>query len=711
MAEHKTSVFLGLTDRMSPGLRRISGNANRLTTALARVGTVGGGAMSTGLRAGMAGLSGISRGATGAIGVLTRLGRTAMFVAGLLATVGGGLAFKGLMAGANRQAAAMGLANIEGGARRAASAMADLKKIAKGPGINLEDALAGYGSLRAVRAPGGLAKGLIAEMGNAVAVAGGGAEELQAVLRGVVQTFGKGVIAAEELNQQILEPAPMIRRAIEAAFGSANTEKIAKEMKRRGLTVTQFWERVLVQMRKLPRAGDGAKNAIENVGIALNELAVSFGQGLLGRTGAGAIGKLAEWIEGLAPLAQKMGAGVRRGIDIVLASLSRLQFNFKLAWMAMKLGWTFVLPVLDQRMVLLAEAVQWLTDRLPGLSGGLRGVWRNVVQLSKDFATAWREILHPGSFDAQTLIELDPRAVDAARWVSGVVDAIRDAWAKVKAGDWFGIGFNLGEALGNLLQGLGPFGDTLIGRMISYGVDAGRGFVTGLASSFGVDTDQEGWFGAMIDGWLGKASDKLDGWLSIIRQKIADWRQQLIADTKADIKQGIADLRNDIVSGIKDSIKERAKELLPWPFNRTPSGGSGNRGGVRPWGGSGSPGPSRAAPAGPTWGERVRDAGHTGWEWGKDKGRRAWEWRSNSPMGAADRWVWDQAKHGWNAGKDIAGDVGRAGMRAAEPIISTGRTVVEHIVELGEKAKGYLTPAQQADFDRHMANWMRGVNP
>ncbi len=418
---HRTSVFLGLQDHLSPGLRRITGEVNRTAGAFARLGSRTAGGLGGGLTMGLRGLSGaaglgtrallgLGRAAGSVVGgglrAMTSAVRTTVgVVAGLtrttlaLGTALGGLAavgaFKGIMAGAGREAQFKSLQSIEGSADRARQSMQDLKKIAAQPGIGLDEAIQGYSGLRAVKAPSGLAKGLISELGNAVATNAGGPEQLLQVLRGVQQTFGKGKIQAEELNQQILEAAPMVRQAIEKAFGTGDAEKITAILEKRGLTVQQFWERVLVQMRQLPRAGDGAKNALENVGIAGRELAITFGQGFLGDDGAKRIGSLGKWLESLDPIAKRLGQSLRRVFDRVSDAAGRMVGQFKLAWRALQAGDAAGLGRMNQGMVLLAEGVQKGATWLRVMGARAQQAGRQVGKLSGDFAATWRA-LHGG---------------------------------------------------------------------------------------------------------------------------------------------------------------------------------------------------------------------------------------------------------------------------------------------------------------------------
>jgi tape measure domain-containing protein len=386
------------------------------------------------------------------------------------------------MAGAGREAQVKSLQSIEGSAARAMKSLKDLKAIAAQPGIGFDEAIQGYSSLRAVRAPSGLAKSMISEMGNAVALNSGGPEDMKNALRGVSQTFGKGKIQAEEL-MQILEPAPMIRQAIEKAFGTANSEDLQAMMKRDAMSVTQFWERVVAQMRKLPRAGDGAKNALENVGIAAKELVIVFGQGFMGNDFTAKISAVGAWIGSLEPLARRAGEVLRRVFDQVTDAGGRMAGQFKAAWQALKAGDSNTLSRLSQGSVLLAEGAQKGAAWLQEMGQRAVGAGRQALKFAGDFATAW-QMLSGGAVDSDKLMGLDPKAVGAAGGLMQGINRVKEMWGTLTSGNFGGLGEMIGHSLAQVYKLVEPWAVQMATRMAQAGVDVFKGFIAGLRKEF-----------------------------------------------------------------------------------------------------------------------------------------------------------------------------------------------------------------------------------
>lgn len=345
MAEtrHTTSIALSVLDQATRTLRRVQSEFSRTRQAADRMGTGARSAFGGVARFGLSAFTSASRVALGAatslarggLGLIGSAGMAALSVTKRLATatLALGLAItlttaqvtrSSVEMAANRQAQEKGLQNILGSAEATAFVLDQLKAIGRLPGISFDQAISGFSALSSVNVDVDLAIGLIAEFGNAVALSGGSVEELSFALRGLSQMFGKGKVSAEELNQQILEQAPIIRRAIQAAWGTADTEAITKRLEKQKLTVTDFWSRTLAEMRKLPRAGDGAKNALENLSISFSEMRIAAGRGFMTGGFSGQLAALTEWVEQMTPTAERLGMAFRQIFDQGLARLPEL---------------------------------------------------------------------------------------------------------------------------------------------------------------------------------------------------------------------------------------------------------------------------------------------------------------------------------------------------------------------------------------------------
>lgn len=152
------------------------------------------------------------------------------------------------------------LTAIEGSANKGKKALSDYIEMAKSPGLTLLQAQQGVTQLKMVEVNADLAKKAIMEIGNAVALVGGGGEVLGRVVTQFVQMQGKGKVMQEDLRV-IAESLPMIRRYMKEAFGTTDTAALEK----RGVTPLKFLTKIVDIMSKEPRATGGLQNAIDNI--------------------------------------------------------------------------------------------------------------------------------------------------------------------------------------------------------------------------------------------------------------------------------------------------------------------------------------------------------------------------------------------------------------------------------------------------------------
>lgn len=145
----------------------------------------------------------------------------------------------------------------------AAAQLQRLRTIALQPGLSLEQVAKGVLYLEAAGFSAKLSERAIKAFGNALALAGKGAEELAGVQLALGQIKSKGVISAEEINQ-IAERVPQVRKAIQDAFGVSNT----KQLQEMGITATEFVTKVVKELEKLKQApatiGSFIKNVVDN---------------------------------------------------------------------------------------------------------------------------------------------------------------------------------------------------------------------------------------------------------------------------------------------------------------------------------------------------------------------------------------------------------------------------------------------------------------
>ena len=157
-----------------------------------------------------------------------------------------------------------------------------LRTISLQPGLSLDQVLKGVTYLEAAGFSAGVSERAIKLFGNALALAGKGAEDLAGVQLALGQIKSKGVISAEEINQ-IAERVPQVRKAIADAFGTANTQ----ELQKRNIPATEFITKILAQLEKLPKAPQTFSSMLKNMADSFKYAAIIIGRGFADIFGQG----------------------------------------------------------------------------------------------------------------------------------------------------------------------------------------------------------------------------------------------------------------------------------------------------------------------------------------------------------------------------------------------------------------------------------------
>lgn len=169
-----------------------------------------------------------------------------------------------------------GLTAITGSSQEATAQLARLTQLAKLPGIGFEEAIQGSIRLQAVGFSAKEAEKSLREFANAVALTGGGREELSRITVQLGQLAAKGKVLSQDLRP-IIESAPAVGRALLQAFGTVNADDI-QEL---GLSTKEFLGILTSQLEQLPRAAAGAKNSFENFRDEVFRAAATVGEVLL----------------------------------------------------------------------------------------------------------------------------------------------------------------------------------------------------------------------------------------------------------------------------------------------------------------------------------------------------------------------------------------------------------------------------------------------
>lgn len=207
-----------------------------------------------------------------------------------------------------------------GSAEAARSELEKIREAAKAPGLGFEQFVKGSIQLQAVGDSAAKARETISAFGNALALAGKGAAELDGVTVALTQIKAKGVVSAEEINQ-IAERLPQIRTAMKDAFGTANTE----ELQKLGISANQFVDGIVASLEKLPKATGGftndITNAFDNVKQGASKLGEAINSGL--RVGE-RLTALSEWAISAADYFGRLDDNTQRwilGIGVAAAAI------------------------------------------------------------------------------------------------------------------------------------------------------------------------------------------------------------------------------------------------------------------------------------------------------------------------------------------------------------------------------------------------------
>ena len=355
-----------------------------------------------------------------------------------------------------------GLTAVMGTSEAAAAELEKLKEAARAPGLGFEEAVRGSIRLQAVGLSADEARGTLQAFGAAIAATGGTAENLESVQYQLTQMISKNRILQEDFGI-LQENVPLLGKAVQQAFGTANIEQIRAT----GISAQDFNKRLVEALQSLPevqKATGGLGNAFDNFTDS-----VKFSLGELGRIIAetinlegilnglsDALAAVVGWFKQLNPGAQKfvvVVAGIVAAIGpalFVVAKLSglfaTLSSGFRiLISLGPKLGAAFTIATGPVGLAVLAiigaiAAVGALYVKFEGVRRVVNGVGQSFVEFAK---------LAKNSFAA-----------------------LLEGFARLKEGDFKGAATQFGKAL----QVLNP-------------VEQGKALAIGFAKGFEDTTD------------------------------------------------------------------------------------------------------------------------------------------------------------------------------------------------------------------------------
>ncbi len=229
-----------------------------------------------------------------------RAGAALGSIAGTLGLVGAGfgagrVAVEAFDRAVSFESLRAGFEAVVGDGEEAEKQLERLSDLASQPGVGYRMAIELSRDLQAAGFEAEQAERMIAQVGNAVAVMGGGQDDVSQVVDAMKDLVAEGALVDDKVDR-IAERLPQVRKLMEEAFGSASTTKV-REM---GVSAEEFLRVIVDRLENdIPRASDTTKTKLENLADTWDRFLVSVGEELNGSGVLGAsIDRLAKILEG-----------------------------------------------------------------------------------------------------------------------------------------------------------------------------------------------------------------------------------------------------------------------------------------------------------------------------------------------------------------------------------------------------------------------------
>lgn len=211
-----------------------------------------------------------------------------------------------------------GMTTLEGSADGARRRLDELREASKFPGVDFAQAVQGDIKLRSVGVSAEMSKNAIIEFGNALSLAGGTSADLDGVILALTQIISKGKVSAEEINQ-IAERVPQVRRVMQEAFGTADTEALQKM----NIAAEEFVNTLIQGFAKLDRASAGLDEKFADITTTIETATNALMKGLVGEGTAG-LSDLSSAVQDNLSLFESLGSGLRAIGSLTVQSLGRM---------------------------------------------------------------------------------------------------------------------------------------------------------------------------------------------------------------------------------------------------------------------------------------------------------------------------------------------------------------------------------------------------
>lgn len=182
----------------------------------------------------------------------------------------------------NMQALRTSLTGVAGSAELAGERIQELRNLAELPGVDFSNAARLSVLFQSLGIEVADVNNLLVELGNLIALEGGGRVELEGIGRGFRQLISLQRINQEELNQ-ILERSPRFAGSLQRVFGTVRAENISEEVGQGFENIIErFIRPVLQDLQQGTRADSNSfNNIVSNFGNAINRFQEVLGNNLL----------------------------------------------------------------------------------------------------------------------------------------------------------------------------------------------------------------------------------------------------------------------------------------------------------------------------------------------------------------------------------------------------------------------------------------------
>lgn len=349
----------------------------------------------------------------------------------------------------------LGLNAVMGSAEAAEAEMAKLQESAKLPGLGFEEAVRGSIRLQAVGLSADEARGTLEAFGAAIAATGGSAQNLDSVQYQLTQMISKNRILQEDFGI-LQENVPLLGKAVQNAFGTANIEKIRAT----GISAEEFNRRIVAALQALPevqKAAGGLGNAFDNFRDSLNFSLVALGETINETLNLeGILNAVSNAVQGLVNLFKSFSPTTQKVI-VVIAALAAAIGPLLFAIGAI----TKVIPLLVSGFTVLKGAAIALATPLALKLAVFAAIAYMVGFLYKRFETFRRAVNGLGN-----------AFVALASFAKNAFVALLDGFSKLTSGDFAGAA----ESFRKGLQLFNP-------------IEFGKQFIEGFAEGFEDNTD------------------------------------------------------------------------------------------------------------------------------------------------------------------------------------------------------------------------------